>query len=70
VQHSQRATGKFQQRNGRIFRFDFVQQRSRTRLYALHVPKQPQQQIYGVNPLIDQRAAAIESPRPAPTELP
>src|SRR5215475_10415586 len=38
-------------------------------LDPLHIPQKPQQEIYRVNPLIHERAAAIEIPSAAPSRF-
>ncbi len=66
VENAQGAAVEFEDGGGGVFGFDLVEQRGGAGLDASDFTEQPEEQIDGVNALIDQRAAAIERERAAP----
>ena len=66
---AERAACKLKQSRGRVFRFNLMELGGRQRLHARNVSEQPEQQINRVNALIDQRAAAVQCQRAAPTRI-
>ena len=52
-----------------VLDFDGMQRRDRFRVNTTHIAEQPQQQIGRVDPLVHQRAAAVERPCAAPARL-
>src|SRR6266403_1110938 len=66
VEKAERAAGEFEDGGGGIFSFDLVEQRGGAGLDANDITEQPEEQIDGVNALIDQSAAAVERERSAP----
>src|SRR5713101_5000023 len=60
------SAGEFEGGHGRVFRFDFVQQGGGAGLGANYIAEKPEEQIYGMNGLIDEGSAAVESEGAAP----
>lgn len=69
VENSERAAGKFEDSGGGIFGFDFVKQRAGASLHANNITEQPEEQVDGVDALIDQGAAAIQGKCAAPARI-
>jgi len=66
VENAQSTAGEFEDGGGGVFGFDLVELGGGAGLHANDIAEQPEEQIHGVNALIDQRAAAVESERAAP----
>src|SRR6266403_3435200 len=66
VENAQGAAREFENGGGGVFGFDLVKLRGGAGLDAYDITEQPEEQIDGVNALIDQSAAAIERERAAP----
>ncbi len=60
------AAGEMQSGDGGVFGFDFVQDGGGASLDAEHVAEEPQEEIDGVDGLVDERAAAVEGEGAAP----
>ena len=69
MENSERAAGKFEDSGGGIFGFDFVKQRAGASLHANNITEQPEEQVDGVDALIDQGAAAIQGKCAAPARI-
>src|SRR6266699_293058 len=69
VENAQGAASKFENGGGGVFGFDLVKKRADTGLDANAVTEQPQEQVDGVDTLIEQGAAAVESERAAPARI-
>src|SRR5712692_3962886 len=60
------SAGEFEGGHGCVFRFDFVQQGGGAGLDANYIAEKPEEQIDGMNGLIDEGSAAVESEGAAP----
>src|SRR5260370_3833999 len=69
VENAQGAAGEFEDGDGGVFGFDFVKLGGGARLNASDVTEEPQEQIDGVDALIDQGAAAVERQSAAPARI-
>src|SRR5712672_1829907 len=66
VKNAKSAAGKFEDGGSGIFDFDFVKKGTDAGLHANDVAEQPEQQVNGVDALIDEGAAAVKSASAAP----
>ena len=66
MENAQGAAGEFKDGGGGVLGFDFVKHGGGAGLHANDITEQPEEQIYGVNALIDQGAAAVERQSAAP----
>jgi hypothetical protein len=69
VKSAERPAGKFGDGDGSVFRFDFVKQRGGASLDANDITEKPEEQIDGVDALIDEGAAASRARVPRQREL-
>src|SRR6266849_5034673 len=60
------AAGEFEGGDGGVFCFDFVQDGGGAGLHANYIAEEPEEEIDGVDGLVDERAAAVESEGTAP----
>ncbi len=60
------AAGEFEGGDGGVFGFDFVQDGDGAGLHANYIAEEPEEEIDGVDGLVDERAAAVESEGTAP----
>jgi len=66
VEAAEGAGGEFESGDGGVFGFDFVEESGGAGLHASDVAEEPEEKIDGVNGLVDEGAAAIESESAAP----
>jgi len=60
------AAGKFERGDGGIFGFDFVQHGGGAGLHASYIAEEPEQEVDGVDGLVDERTATVEGESAAP----
>jgi hypothetical protein len=60
VENAQRAAGEFEDGCGGVFGFDFMKQSGGAGLNASDITEEPEEQVNGVDALIDEGAAAVE----------
>src|SRR6266849_1217 len=68
-QRADGAAGEFEGCDGGVFGFDFVQHGGGAGLHANYIAEEPEEEIDGVDGLVDERAAAVEGERAAPLEI-
>src|SRR5207302_9103035 len=66
VENAESAGGEFEDGGGAVLGFDLVKKRAGTGLHANDVTEEPEEQVDGVDALIDQGASAIEREGAAP----
>ena len=69
MENAECAAGEFEDGGGGVFGFDVVKKSAGTGLYANDVTEEPEEQIDGVDALIDQGASAIERICAAPARI-
>src|SRR6266481_504044 len=60
VENTQSAAGEFEDGCGGVFGFDFMKQSGGAGLNASDITEEPEEQVNGVDALIDEGAAAVE----------
>ena len=63
VKNAESAAGEFENGGGGVFGFDLMKKRAGASFHANDITEQPEEQVDGVDALIDQSAAAVTDSR-------